>query len=230
MALAQSDWSKETFELKDVMLEPVKDFMVIYDGADPASPVLLRYAGAAAGPQLLVSSQNRLYIYFYSNYAIAGRGFSVSYQVGCDNRIQDNHGSILSPGHGQVLLLPPSLQSGLLPPSLQSGLLEVPYPNSQRCAYTIQIPDMDTPQPLTLSVASFDVLQDDALRVYDGMDEMGTALHQSGGFGGLLRPPSTFVSKEGHFHLVFKTNPIRASRGWNITFSTSNQAPFLLAQ
>lgn len=70
------------FQLKDIMLEPGKDFIMIYDGSSPAAPVLLRFSGVFTGSQLLISSQNNLYIYFYTNYAVSGRGFTINYKQG----------------------------------------------------------------------------------------------------------------------------------------------------
>ncbi len=135
----------------------------MYDGPDPSSPVLLRFSGVFDGSQLLISSQNHLYIYFYTNYAIAGRGFTINYKqgahsaklcsaqaqnssvcdfTGCENVIKESYGSLLSPGHNQV-----------------------PYPSSQTCSYTIEIPETDNPQPVTLAVDRFDVPADDYLEV-----------------------------------------------------------------
>lgn len=64
------------------MLEPNKDFIIIYDGDSAASPILLRFSGIFEGSQLVISSQNKVYIYFFSNYAISGKGFSLNYKSG----------------------------------------------------------------------------------------------------------------------------------------------------
>lgn len=64
------------------MLEPNKDFIIVYDGNSAADPILLRFSGVFEGSQLVISSQNRIYIYFFSNYAVSGRGFSLNYKLG----------------------------------------------------------------------------------------------------------------------------------------------------
>lgn len=64
------------------MLEASKDFLIVYDGPGPASPIILRSSEVRPNRELIVSTQSRLYIYFYSNYAVAGRGFSISFKQG----------------------------------------------------------------------------------------------------------------------------------------------------
>ncbi len=64
------------------MLEPKKDFIVIYDGSGPSAKILLRFSGVFGGKQLIISSQNQLYIYFFTNYAVSGRGFTINYKKG----------------------------------------------------------------------------------------------------------------------------------------------------
>lgn len=70
------------FKVEDLDLESAHDFLLIYDGSSPSAPVLARLSKAYSLPQLITSSQNRLYIYFYSNYAQNGRGFSIVYKRG----------------------------------------------------------------------------------------------------------------------------------------------------
>jgi len=149
------------------MLEPNKDFIIIYDGDSAASPILLRFSGIFEGSQLVISSQPKIYIYFFSNYAVSGKGFKLDYKSGerylnlsfsgnlwqwwftksgCNNIITESYGTITSPGNNQV-----------------------PYANSQSCSYTIQA-SADTTAPAahpttTLVVNKFDVIGDDSLQV-----------------------------------------------------------------
>ncbi len=184
---------------------------MIYDGPSPASSVLLRFSGVYTGSQLVISSQNHLYIYFYSNYAVSGRGFTINYKQGvsldlcwyycdsgCDNVIRQSHGTLLSAGHTQV-----------------------PYPNSRQCSYTIEVPDNTNQQPIALAVNMFDVQDDDYLQIYDGGDKSGKPFHAGRGFSGSSRPPANIVSRHGKLHMIFRTNPVGNALGWNITFSTS---------
>lgn len=67
------------------MIEQNKDFLIVYDGDSPAAPILLRYSGVFQGSQLLISSGSKVYIYFFSNYAVSGRGFTLNYKQGMKN-------------------------------------------------------------------------------------------------------------------------------------------------
>ncbi len=122
--------------------------------------------------------------------------------AGCDNVITERYGTLTSPGHTRV-----------------------PYPNSQMCTYTIETEGNEDQQPVTLTVNRFDVVQEDYLQLFDGSDSSGKALHPDDGFGGLVRPKSSYVSKSGKFHLLFTSNPIKSGKGWNITYSTSMFLP-----
>uniref|UniRef100_A0A7E4V9J7 Sushi, von Willebrand factor type A, EGF and pentraxin domain-containing protein 1 n=1 Tax=Panagrellus redivivus TaxID=6233 RepID=A0A7E4V9J7_PANRE len=183
-------------------LEDQRDFVVIYDGAKSNAPVLSRLTGrqnneSAYEPQLLISSQNHIYVYFYSNYAISGKGFSISYKRGCDNIIRQSHGQLLSPGHTRV-----------------------PYAGSQICKYTVELPESRDDQPVSLAINHFDVPDDDFLQVYEG-GEYGRPLHEGEGFNENTRPPKVIYAKQSKVQLVFQTNSVRNSLGWNITFSTN---------
>lgn len=114
--------------------------------------------------------------------------------------IRQSYGTLLSPGHTRV-----------------------PYPGSQRCSYTIEVPENSTAQPVAIAVNMFDVLNDDYLMIFDGDEKTGKALHTGKGFGGTSRPPSSIVAQNGKLQLVFVTNPVRSGHGWNITFSTSER-------
>ncbi|KAI6214115.1 Sushi, von Willebrand factor type A, EGF and pentraxin domain-containing protein 1 [Aphelenchoides besseyi] len=163
----------ETFDI-----EAKKDFLIIYDGAQPSSP-------------------NHLYIYFYSNYAHAAKGFTISYKKGCDNTIQYTHGALLSPGH-----------------------MSVPYPNVQTCKYTIELPENKAAQPIAIAINHFDVEEDDFLKIYEG-DESGRALHEGQGFSEHRRPPKRVYSQQGKATIVFNSNALKNALGWNLTFSTN---------
>lgn len=61
---------------------------------------------------------------------------------GCSNRIRLDKGIITSPGYTRV-----------------------PYPNSQRCVYTVELPDGKSEQPTAFAINNFDVAEDDRLLV-----------------------------------------------------------------
>uniref|UniRef100_A0A914YWX2 Uncharacterized protein n=1 Tax=Panagrolaimus superbus TaxID=310955 RepID=A0A914YWX2_9BILA len=183
-------------------LEDENDFVVIYDGAKSSAPILMKLTGrqlndTANLSQLLISSQSHLYVYFFTNHAISGKGFSISYKRGCDNVIRQSHGQLLSPGHTRV-----------------------PYPPSQTCKYTIELPENREDQPISVAINHFDIASDDNLQVFEG-GEYGRALHENNGFNENTRPPKMIFSKQSKLELVFQSNSVRNSLGWNVTFSTN---------
>lgn len=183
-------------------MEDENDFVVIYDGAKSSAPILAKLTGrqindTANLSQLLISSQSHLYIYFFTNHAISGKGFSISYKRGCDNVIRQSHGQLLSPGHTRI-----------------------PYPSSQICKYTIELPENREDQPISIAINHFDISSDDNLQVFEG-GEYGRALHENDGFNENNRPPKMIFSKQSKLQLVFQSNSVRNSLGWNVTFSTN---------
>uniref|UniRef100_A0A9J2P4X9 Sushi, von Willebrand factor type A, EGF and pentraxin domain-containing protein 1 n=1 Tax=Ascaris lumbricoides TaxID=6252 RepID=A0A9J2P4X9_ASCLU len=186
-----------SLNVEDLDLEAPHDFLLIYDGASPSAPVLARLSGSISQPQLIISSQSHLYIYFYSNFAQNGRGFSISYKRGCSNTIRLNDGVIISPGFNRV-----------------------PYPNSQRCVYTVELPEEKVNQPLAFVVNSFDVAEDDRLLMFEET-EGGRALHTGDGFSASARPPKSIFAQASTVQIIFTSNSIRNALGWNITFSTN---------
>ncbi|KAK0398751.1 hypothetical protein QR680_002734 [Steinernema hermaphroditum] len=173
------------------------DFLVIYDGPTPAARVLARLSGTYNTPQLIISSQSNVYIYFYTNQEKSGKGFSIGYKRGCNNVISQLSGTILSPGHTRT-----------------------PYPTSQTCQYTIELPDSKTEQPISLAVNHFDVQGHDSLKIFeDGSD--GRKLHSENGFNENNRPPKMIYGQKRKMQLVFSSNSLLTSNGWNVTFSSN---------
>lgn len=176
--------------------------MIIYDGEKPSSPVLTKLTGrknneTANFSQLIISSQNHVYVYFYSNFANSGKGFSISYKRGCDNVIHQFHGELLSPGNTRVS-----------------------YPGSQICKYTVEVPESKDDLPISLAINHFDVANDDQLQVFEG-GEYGKALHEREGFNENNRPPKVIYTKQNKIQIIFQSNAVKNSLGWNITYSTN---------
>ncbi|KAI1733255.1 CUB domain-containing protein [Ditylenchus destructor] len=191
-----------SLHIEDFDLEEGRDFLVIYDGARPSAPVLAKLTGNSQTSPLIISSQNHLYIYFFTNHVNVRKGFSIGYKKGCDNTVRNFHGMVLSPGHGRV-----------------------PYPTSQICKYTIELPyDASTKnaedKSITVAINGFDVAADDQLQLYDG-GENGHALHEFGGFNAMHKPPKVIYAKQSKLDIVFSSNSMRTGLGWNVTFSTN---------
>lgn len=128
---------------------------MIYDGNNPSAPILSRLTGNILpynnikntlmynSKAPIISTQNHLYIYFFTNQQQSlHKGFSISYKKGCNNVIRSLYGNIVSPGY-----------------------LKIPYPTTQICKYTIELPDAINEQAITLSVNQFEIAFDDVLRV-----------------------------------------------------------------
>ncbi|KAL3108455.1 hypothetical protein niasHT_015377 [Heterodera trifolii] len=196
-------------------LEQDKDFLMIYDGAHPSAPLLAKLSGKS-DPQLIVSTQSRLYLYFFSSQFGNRKGFSISYKKGCDNVIRRSHGILTSPGNAHF-----------------------PYAPAQICRWTIELPMAQTEEKmgertaaeeaisLTLAVNSWDVSDSgDSLRIFeysaDGQAEEGRPLHPiEKGFGADSPPPKTIFARQSRVELVWRADGLRQGVGWNISFSTS---------
>ncbi|CAK8672995.1 unnamed protein product [Clavelina lepadiformis] len=91
------------------------DYLAIYDGPSTSSSPLGRFCGNNL-PTPVISSGKYLTLYFHSDSSVSGDGFSIHYNVGCENEYTAVRGTILSPGS----------------PSN--------YPSSSSCTYTLNLP------------------------------------------------------------------------------------------
>lgn len=63
-------------------LEENRDYLVIYDGSHPSAPVLTRLTGQVTTNPLIISSQNKVYIYLFTNHVVSRKGFLLAYKKG----------------------------------------------------------------------------------------------------------------------------------------------------
>lgn len=64
-------------------MEPNKDFIHIRDGSDPSDPLLAKMTGGVEdNPKFILSSTNRVYIYFHSSFGDSRRGFAIRFRAG----------------------------------------------------------------------------------------------------------------------------------------------------
>uniref|UniRef100_A0A914GWY3 Uncharacterized protein n=1 Tax=Globodera rostochiensis TaxID=31243 RepID=A0A914GWY3_GLORO len=199
--------------IEELDLEPDRDFLLIYDGAHPAAPTLARLSGKSE-PQLIVSTQSRLYLYFFSSQFGNRKGFSIGYKKGCDNVIRRSHGVLTSPGNAHLSYAP-----------------------AQICRWTVELPTAQTEEKmegktedaaisLTLAVNAWDVADSgDSLRIFEGSAEGvedGRPLHPiENGFSADSPPPKTIFARQSRVELVWRANELRHGTGWNISFSSS---------
>lgn len=178
-----------------------KDQLIIYNGNHPSAAVLARLTGTVKN-QLIVSTTNHLYIYFFSNYASNAKGFTISYKRGCKNTIKYTHGSILSPGYGHI-----------------------PYPLSKKCEYTIDLPEPMASLPISMSLNELDIQNEDKFVIHEG-SENGVVLY-NGQNAGDLKNPKQIHSKNGKVVITFDSGAMKNGQGWNLTFSTSKNIFFV---
>uniref|UniRef100_A0A183C3F4 Fibropellin-1 n=1 Tax=Globodera pallida TaxID=36090 RepID=A0A183C3F4_GLOPA len=199
--------------IEELDLEPDRDFLLIYDGTHPAAPTLARLSGKSE-PQLIVSTQSRLYLYLFSSQFGNRKGFSIGYKKGCDNIIRRSHGVLTSPGNAHLSYAP-----------------------AQICRWTVELPTAQTEEKmegktedaaisLTLAVNAWDVADSgDSLRIFEGSAEGvedGRPLHPiENGFSADSPPPKTIFARQSRVELVWRANELRHGTGWNISFSSS---------
>ncbi|CAD5221161.1 unnamed protein product [Bursaphelenchus okinawaensis] len=185
-----------SLNIEDLDVKAGKDQFIIYDGPHPSAPIISRLSGRLSN-QLVISTQNHLYIYFYSSQADPTTGFTVNYKKGCTNTIKYTYGNVLSPGNGLV-----------------------PYAPSQTCRYVIDLEGGAEASPISIDFNSFDIQNDDVLRIFDG-EENSTALHDGKGFTEGRNPFRKLHSTKGKVTVVFDTNAMKQAGGWNFTFSAN---------
>lgn len=92
---------------------------------------------------IFVKKKNNFLKAFLNRYVIDSKLLFLTYFVGCSNTIRLNDGVIVSPGYNKV-----------------------PYPNSQKCIYSVELPNGKIDQPLAFIINSFDVADDDRFLVH----------------------------------------------------------------
>ncbi|KRX15830.1 Fibropellin-1 [Trichinella nelsoni] len=194
--------------INDVELENGKDMLIIYDGEHSTSRALFSTSSAIDEPRVVISTRNRVSVYFFSNYLNSARGFSISYRLGCDNTMQGTSGFITSPGNNAV-----------------------DYHGDHLCTFTVNpTQQVMPPRPVTLVINHFTGNAETFLQIFDGMDNRGHQLYPpKGKEGSVLKSGGTLISETGHFFLLFKETPLDSTVNWNITYSL-NCPPLTLSK
>ncbi|KAK8759806.1 hypothetical protein V5799_028927, partial [Amblyomma americanum] len=184
-----------SLEIVDLDLEPDKDFILVRDGSLPSDPLLKTLTGPASeNPQFLMSTRDRLYLYFRSSFGDSRRGFSIRFRSGCEVDITSTSGNVSSPAFGVDK-----------------------YPPNQVCAYRITRPGGG---PVSLKFEKFAVAPDDFVQIYDGSDTRnGIRLHPGQGYTGTNRPTLTLTASSGQMFVLFTSNPLNTAAGWQASFS-----------
>ncbi|XP_070536661.1 cubilin-like [Ptychodera flava] len=171
------------------------DYLEIRNGAYQSSPLIGKFCGSEAVPQVFPSHSNRLYIKFKSDASLSGRGFRIEYDAtstGCGAELTGPTGSFTSPNY----------------PS--------PYGHGAECAWLITVASGSV---VTLFFVDFDLESHsscnyDYVRVYDGTDETAPLLENmcSG------QVPVPVSSTENVMFVKFGTDYSNSGRGFYASY------------
>ena len=183
-----------SLEVQDLDLNAGRDYVLVRDGDSPMSRAIARLSGAQKdNEKVIISTGNKLYVYFKTSLGDSKKGFSIRYTQGCKATIILLNGTVTSPAFG----------------------LE-DYPSNQECLYKIKNPSKG---PLSLRFDKFNVHQSDAVQVFDGSSTSGLRLHSGDGFTGSAPPKLTLTASSGEMLIKFVTDALHNDIGWTATFS-----------
>lgn len=181
-------------EVQDLDLVRGRDYLLIRDGDSPSSKPIARLSGSLdENVRVIISTGNKLYLYFKTSLGDSGKGFNIRYTQGCKATLQAFNGTVQSPAFG-----------------LSN------YPNNQECLFKIQNPGQS---PLSLRFDKFIVNPTDVVQVYDGPSTAGLRLHSGNGFTGNSIPKLTLTASSGEMLIKFNSDPLHNAAGWAATFS-----------
>lgn len=183
-----------SLEIEDIDVNFERDYLLIRDGSSPMSKPIAKLTGNAKdNVKVVISTGNKLYVYFKSSLGDSKKGFSIRYTQGCKATINARNGTVTSPAFG----------------------LE-DYPNNQECLFKIQNPAGGA---LSLRFDEFKVHSSDFVQIYDGSTTNGLRLHSGNGFTGSAVPKLTLTASSGEILVKFNSDSLHSSRGFSATFS-----------
>ncbi|XP_046990617.1 sushi, von Willebrand factor type A, EGF and pentraxin domain-containing protein 1 [Schistocerca americana] len=183
-----------TLEIEDLDLEVERDYILIRNGDSPKSQLIERLTGSKEdNPPVIVSTENKLYLYFKTSLGDSRRGFKINYSQGCKATLIAENGTISSPAFGITN-----------------------YPSNQECLFKLKKPGGG---PLSLKFENFTVHQSDFVQVFDGSSISGLRLHPGNGFTANAVPRITLTASSGEMLVRFVTDALHNSLGWKATFS-----------
>ncbi|KAE8738022.1 hypothetical protein FOCC_FOCC016509 [Frankliniella occidentalis] len=183
-----------TLEIDSLDIEPTRDIILIRDGDSPKSQPIARLTGLAEdNPKLIMSTGDKMYLYFKTGLGDSRKGFKIKYSQGCQPTIVAKNGTIASPAFGLK-----------------------DYSSNQDCLYRIRNPGGGR---LSLALDHFQVHQSDMVQVYDGASTSGLRLHPGNGFSADSVPRITLTASSGGMLVRFQTDALHNSKGWKATFS-----------
>ncbi|GBP07541.1 Cubilin homolog [Eumeta japonica] len=140
------------------------DYLKVYDGPSETSDLVGTFCGTRY-PQNFISSSNKLYLRFKSDYGLTYSGFRITYKTLCRYVFSGDSGVITSPGYPKT------------------------YPLNRNCEYIIHVA---IGKAIQLTFVNFDLeggyrtCWNDFVEIHDGLDANSTSL---GKFCGGSQPP-----------------------------------------
>uniref|UniRef100_A0A6A7FUH2 Cubilin n=1 Tax=Hirondellea gigas TaxID=1518452 RepID=A0A6A7FUH2_9CRUS len=181
------------------------DWLQIHDGRGSSSQLIGRFCGSSAPGvnNTLISTHNKLYLWFRSDHSRAGSGFTFNWTAqaavcGGDLRGQD-HGSINSPGYPGN------------------------YPNNRNCSWTIRV------RPgkrilfhfAALAIETHPNCSYDKLEVRDGLSPGSALLAEYCS----SQNPAPLTTSGSEASILFHTDPSSTDTGFHISYSSVPALP-----
>lgn len=183
-----------SLEIQDFNINNVNDYLLIRDGGNAEDRPIARLSGNTNNNEkVVISTGNKLYLYFKTKYGNTGKGFSLRYSEGCKVSITGNNGTISSPSYG-----------------LEN------YPTNQDCYYNVK---NGLGTPLSLKFEKFHIHTSDFVEIYDGPSTSGLKLHSGNGFTGSNIPKLTLTASSGEMFIKFASDSLNNGPGWSAVFS-----------
>ncbi|KAJ8727242.1 hypothetical protein PYW08_015639 [Mythimna loreyi] len=173
------------------------DYLKIYDGPSPDSPLVGKFCGTTF-PKTYTSSSNELYFIFKTDRSMPADGFRITYEAICEKTFEGDSGVIKSPGY------------------------PFSYPENKVCVYIIKtVPG----KAIQLTFQDFDIEDNryfdcryDSVEVRDGHDQNSTLL---GRFcGGAAHTPPVQTSTLNYMYIKFTSDLSISGTGFYANYTT----------
>uniref|UniRef100_A0A182Y3Y1 Notch n=1 Tax=Anopheles stephensi TaxID=30069 RepID=A0A182Y3Y1_ANOST len=184
-----------SLDVQELDLNADSDFLLIRDGESAHDKPIAKLTGTIESKpsRVIISTGNKLYLYFSTSLAQPAKGFSIRYVEGCTAVVNAANGTVTSPAYNLS-----------------------PYPNNQECYFVIKNP---SGKPLSMRFVDFDVHRSDLVQVFDGPSTSGVRLHAGNGFTDSNAPKITLTASSGKMLLKFITDALYNGKGWSAEFS-----------
>ncbi|KAL4240085.1 Coagulation factor 5/8 C-terminal domain [Mactra antiquata] len=175
------------------------DYLTLHDGGTKDSNIIIEYNDVSdklfsiggVKSDIFFSTEELVYIELYTDLNGAGRGFSITYQKGCNLNVESGFGRISSPGY-------------------YSGNQ---YPNNLNCSVSLLDPEL---RIVTLVFHHFDTEPEfDFVQVYDIAQNSDTLLQNASG----QQEPWSVSSSSGQLRVHFMSDSSLTMIGWAASFS-----------